>query len=55
MVWTLRSVAFARRWSGGGKGLVLKIFVFVSVEGNYFLVACSVRSLADGTMDVGEY
>ena len=37
MVWTLRYVAFARRWGGGG-GAVLKIFTFVSVEVHCLLV-----------------
>ena len=45
MVWTLRYVAFARRW--GGEGSVLKIFVFVSVEVHCLLVVCLGRSLAD--------
>ena len=33
----------------------MKIFVFVSAEVHNFLVACLGRSLADRTMDVGEY
>ena len=44
MVWTLRYVAFVRGWGGGS---VLKIFVFVSLDVNDLLVACSGRSLAD--------
>ena len=55
MVWTLRYATFARRLGGWGGGSVLKIFVFVLVEVHYLLVACSGRSLADRTMDVGEY
>ena len=46
IMWTLRYVAFARRWGGGG-GSVLKIFVFILVEVNCLLVVCSGRSLAD--------
>ena len=46
MVWTLRYVAFARRWGGGG-GSVLEIFVFVLVEVHCLLVVCSGRSMAN--------
>ena len=46
MVWTLKYVAFARRWGGVG-GSVLKIFVCVSVDVHYLLVSCLGHYLAD--------